>query len=59
MAAKAALLNSSVKLVDFDIPATASPAVGAPPEGLVAFYWHFIRQTKGWYAAMSAEIWDA
>jgi ATP-binding cassette subfamily B multidrug efflux pump len=43
-----------VKLVDFDIPATASPAVGAPPEGLVAFYWHFIRQTKGWYAAMFA-----
>jgi ATP-binding cassette subfamily B multidrug efflux pump len=43
-----------VKIVDFDIPATASPAVGAPPEGLVAFYWHFIRQTKGWYAAMFA-----
>jgi ATP-binding cassette, subfamily B, multidrug efflux pump len=43
-----------VKLVDFDIPATASPSVGAPPEGLVAFYWHFIRQTKGWYAAMFA-----
>ena len=41
-----------MKIVDFDIPATASPAVGAPPEGLVAFYWHFIRQTKGWYAAM-------
>ncbi|HET7609786.1 MAG TPA: ABC transporter ATP-binding protein [Gammaproteobacteria bacterium] len=43
-----------MKLVDFDIPATASPSVGAPPEGLVAFYWHFIRQTKGWYAAMFA-----
>ena len=43
-----------MKLVDFDIPATASPEVGAPPEGLVAFYWHFIRQTKGWYAAMFA-----
>jgi len=43
-----------VKLVDFDIPATASPDVGAPPEGLGAFYWHFIRQTKGWYAAMFA-----
>ena len=43
-----------MKLVDFDIPATASPDVGAPPEGLVAFYWHFIRQTKGWYAAMFA-----
>src|SRR5262245_11324958 len=43
-----------VKIVDFDIPATASPSVGAPPEGLVEFYWHFIRQTKGWYAAMFA-----
>jgi len=43
-----------VKLVDFDVPATTSPNVGAPPEGLVAFYWHFIRQTKGWYAAMFA-----
>ena len=43
-----------MKIVDFDIPVTASPAVGAPPEGLVAFYWHFIRQTKGWYAAMFA-----
>jgi ATP-binding cassette subfamily B multidrug efflux pump len=43
-----------VKLVDFDIPVTASPAAGAPPEGLVAFYWHFIKQTKGWYAAMFA-----
>jgi len=43
-----------VKIVDFDIRATASPDVGAPPEGLAAFYWHFIRQTKGWYAAMFA-----
>lgn len=43
-----------MKIVDFDIPATASPGVGAPPEGLAAFYWHFIRQTKGWYAAMFA-----
>jgi len=43
-----------VKIVDFDIPVTGSPTAGAPPEGLVAFYWHFIRQTKGWYAAMFA-----
>ncbi len=43
-----------MKIVDFDIPVTASPAVGAPPEGLLAFYWHFIKQTKGWYAAMFA-----
>jgi ATP-binding cassette subfamily B multidrug efflux pump len=36
------------------MPVTAVPAAGAPPEGLVAFYWHFIKQTKGWYAAMFA-----
>ncbi len=35
-----------------DIPATANPGPGAPPQGLWAFYWHFIGQTKGWYAAM-------
>jgi ATP-binding cassette subfamily B multidrug efflux pump len=27
---------------------------GAPPSGLFAFYWHFVSQTKGWYAAMFA-----
>ena len=43
-----------MKIVDFEIAATASPPVGAPPEGLVAFYWHFIKQTKGWYTAMFA-----
>jgi ATP-binding cassette subfamily B multidrug efflux pump len=31
-----------------------SQAMGAPPAGLAAFYWHFVRQTKGWYAAMFA-----
>src|SRR3990170_3553195 len=36
------------------IRATASVGPGAPPAGLVAFYWHFVRQTKGWYAAMFA-----
>jgi len=25
---------------------------GPPPPGLVAFYWHFVRQTRGLYAAM-------
>jgi ATP-binding cassette subfamily B multidrug efflux pump len=30
---------------------TALPP-GAPPAGLVAFYWHFIRQTRGLYVAM-------
>ncbi|MFO1413619.1 MAG: ABC transporter ATP-binding protein [Burkholderiales bacterium] len=30
---------------------TALP-VAAPPNGLLAFFWHFIRQTRGLYAAM-------
>jgi ATP-binding cassette subfamily B multidrug efflux pump len=36
------------------IRVTANPGVGAPPPGLLAFYWHFVRQTKGWYLAMFA-----
>jgi ATP-binding cassette subfamily B multidrug efflux pump len=32
----------------------AAPGTGAPPQGLLAFYWHFVKQTKGWYAAMFA-----
>ena len=34
------------------IRGTASAGPGAPPPGLIAFYWHFARQTKGWYALM-------
>ena len=36
------------------IRGTASTGPGEPPPGLMAFYWHFARQTKGWYAAMFA-----
>ena len=32
---------------------TAAPR-SAPPPGLIAFYWHFIRQTRGLYLAMFA-----
>ena len=34
------------------IRGTAVTGPGQPPPGLLAFYWHFIGQTKGWYAAM-------
>ena len=34
------------------IRGTASPGPGEPPGGLLAFYWHFARQTKGWYGLM-------
>src|SRR5437868_12120751 len=36
------------------IQGTATPGLAAPPAGLLGFYWHFVRQTKGWYAAMFA-----
>ena len=36
------------------IRGTATTGPGAPPAGLLAFYWHFARQTKGWYALMFA-----
>jgi len=34
------------------IRGTATPGPGAPPAGLLAFYWHFVRQAKGWFALM-------
>ena len=42
------------KFLQSRIRGTAGAGPGAPPPGLVAFYWHFVRQTKGWYAAMFA-----
>jgi ATP-binding cassette subfamily B multidrug efflux pump len=43
-----------LKFFPSSIRGTATPGPGAPPQGLLAFYWHFVRQTKGWYAAMFA-----
>src|ERR1051326_2156455 len=43
-----------LKLFQGRIQGTARPALGAPPSGLLAFYWHFVRQTKAWFAAMFA-----
>jgi ATP-binding cassette subfamily B multidrug efflux pump len=34
------------------IRGTAHVGPGAPPPGLIAFYWHFVQQSKGWYALM-------
>jgi ATP-binding cassette subfamily B multidrug efflux pump len=34
------------------IRGTASPGPGEPPPGLLAFYWHFARQTRLWYGLM-------
>jgi ATP-binding cassette subfamily B multidrug efflux pump len=44
--------DAPLKKARFRIPATANPGPGSPPQTLLAFYWHFIRQTKGWYAGM-------
>src|SRR5437667_1418176 len=48
------MLPAVLKLFQSNIRGTASPGPGAPPQGLLAFYWHFVSQTKGWYAAMFA-----
>src|SRR5436853_7615360 len=48
------MLPVVLKLFQSSIRGTASPGPGAPPQGLLAFYWHFVKQTKGWFAAMFA-----
>lgn len=47
-------VRNRLKGFQLQIRATASPGPAAPPAGLLAFYWYFVRQTKGWYAAMFA-----
>jgi ATP-binding cassette subfamily B multidrug efflux pump len=42
------------RYLESQIQGTATPSPDAPPAGLAAFYWHFMRQTKGWYALMFA-----
>src|SRR5438132_3499812 len=51
---KSGMLPAVLKLFPSSIRGTASPGPGGPPQGLLAFYWHFVSQTKGWYAAMFA-----
>ncbi len=46
--------GTQLKLFRSQMQGTLSPGTGAPPAGLLAFYWHFVRQTKGWYGAMFA-----
>jgi len=41
-----------IKYLQSRIRGTATTGPGAPPAGLLAFYWHFVRQTKRWYALM-------
>src|SRR5947207_14838250 len=48
------MLPVVLKRFPSSIRGTASPGPGAPPQGLLAFYWHFVSQAKGWFAAMFA-----
>ena len=45
---------SHVRLLRNPHPPDARPPGTPPPPGLLAFYWHFVRQTRGLYAAMFA-----
>src|SRR5688572_11380548 len=47
-------IKKVLKLLQGTIDGTASPGTGAPPQGLLAFYWHFAKQSKGWYATLFA-----
>jgi ATP-binding cassette subfamily B multidrug efflux pump len=42
------------RYLESKVRGTAYAAPGDPPPGLLSFYWHYIRQTRGWYAAMFA-----
>jgi ATP-binding cassette subfamily B multidrug efflux pump len=42
------------RYLESKVRGTDGPGPGEPPPGLLAFYWHFVRQTRGWYAAMFA-----
>jgi len=41
-----------LRLLPARVRGTANTGPGEPPDGLMAFYWHFVRQTKGWYGLM-------
>ena len=40
------------RLFESQVQATAQPPAGAPPTGLLAFYWHYIRQARGLFLGM-------
>jgi len=41
-----------LKYLQSRIRGTANVGPGAPPSGLIPFYWHFTKQTKLWYGLM-------
>ena len=46
------MLDALFRRFESRVDATALPPDGAPPTGLLAFYWHFIRQTRTLFMAM-------
>ena len=46
------MLDALFRVFESRVQATAQPPAGAPPAGLLAFYWHFIRQTRGLFLGM-------
>jgi len=46
------MFDALFRVFESRVQATAQPPAGAPPAGLLAFYWHFIRQTRGLFAGM-------
>ena len=46
------MFNSLFKFFESRVQATTTPPSGPPPAGLLAFYWHFIRQTRTLFFAM-------
>ncbi|MCY7306137.1 MAG: hypothetical protein LH632_08305, partial [Rhodoferax sp.] len=46
------MFDALFRVFESRVPATALPPDGAPPTGLLPFYWHFIRQARGLFFAM-------
>jgi ATP-binding cassette subfamily B multidrug efflux pump len=46
------MFDALFRVFESQVRATAPPPRGAPPAGLLAFYWHFIRQTRSLFLGM-------
>ena len=46
------MFDTLFRVFESQIRATAPPPSNAPPAGLLAFYWHFIRQSRGLFLGM-------
>ena len=46
------MFDALFRVFESRVQATATPPTGAPPPGLLAFYWHFIRQTRTLFLGM-------